>query len=480
MNVIACGNKNTAQAAKEVMDKGGNAFDGIVAACFASTVTEPMLTSLGGGGIGLLRFPTGKTKCIDFLTDYSRSKSHVDAEKIVVSFGGEKQVFYLGYGSLGVPGCLDGFLHMHKHYCTMDLATLLAPSIRFAKGHKLDNFQAFVFQVLETFCMYTDESKEVFAPNGILLKGDDVIKNLKLASFLEALANDKQSALQSFREATTTTVAGKMSTLTPEDLESYQVFEREPLSMNYNNYELALTPPPSAGGLLIAHGLKFLENKLEGIKHNSPEHIKLLVESTKYSNSQRTREFFKGLLFEEGFWKKSLDRLGGTTHISIIDSEGNAASITTSNGQGAGIMVKGTGIMLNNFAAEPDLMQYKDVYLPGKRITSMMCPSIISKHGQIYAVLGSGGSNRIRSAMLQSISNLTDFKMSPQETTDASRVHFEDNLLQVESGISPKGLEEYKTNLWTENTNFYFGGVHIAGINEAGGDQRRGGVVILS
>jgi len=479
MNTIACGNKNTAQAAKEVMDKGGNAFDGMVAAGFASTVTEPMLTSLGGGGVGLLRFPSGKTRCIDFLTDYPRSNSHVDAVKKVVNFGDEKQVFYLGYGSLGAPGCLDGFLHIHKKYCTLDLSTLLAPSIRFAKGHKLDRLQAFVFQILNPFCMYTDESKEVFAPGGNILKTDEVIKNLKLASFLELLANDQDSAMQSFLEATATTLEGQMGALAPEDLERYQVFERDPISMDYGNYGLTLTPPPSAGGLLIAHGLKFLENKLTGLEHNSPEHIGILVDSMKYSNSKRTMEFFKGLLFEDGFWKKSLDRLGGTTHISILDSEGNAASITTSNGQGAGIMVKGTGIMLNNFAAEPDLMQYRDVYRPGKRITSMMSPSILSKNDKLVATLGSGGSNRIRSAILQVISNIIDFKMPPQQATDASRVHYEDGVLQVEPGISRKGLESYKTNFWTEK-NLFFGGVHIAGNNGAGGDKRRGGAVIIN
>ncbi len=478
MNTIACGNKNTAQAAKEVMDKGGNAFDGMVAASFASTVTEPMLTSLGGGGTSLLRFASGKTKCIDFLTDYPRSESHADAIKKIVSFGDEKQVFYLGYGSLGVPGCLDGFLHIHKKYCTLDLATLLAPSIKLAKGHKLDRLQAFVFQILHPFCMYTDESKEVFAPSGNLLESGDLIKNLKLATFLELLAKDKDLAMQFFQEATADTVDGKMSALSHDDLGHYQVFEREPISMSYGNYELALTPPPSAGGLLIAHGLKFLENKLKGIEHNSPEHIRILVDSMKYANSRRTMEFFEGLLFEEGFWKKSLDRLGGTTHISILDSEGNAASLTSSNGQGAGIMVKGTGIMLNNFAAEPDLMQYRDVYRPGKRITSMMCPSMICQGGQLRATLGSGGSNRIRSAILQVISNLIDFKMTPQQATDASRVHYENDVLQVEHGIPSNGLDSYKTNLWTEK-NLFFGGVHIAGINGAGGDKRRGGAVII-
>jgi len=155
--------------------------------------------------------------------------------------------------------------------------------------------------------------------------------------------------------------------------------------------------------------------------------------------------------------------------------------MTTSNGQGAGIMIKDTGIMFNNFAGEPDLMQYARLYRPGKRMTSMMTPTIISKNRKLYVVLGSGGSNRIRSAILQAVSNMIDFKMPPEDASNSSRVHFENNILQLEYGISKNVCKElskeYKTNIWTEK-NLFFGGVHIATPGAGGGDKRRGGYVI--
>jgi len=484
MYVIACGHELTAAAAKEVMDKGGNAFDGIVAACFASTVAEPMLTSLAGGGIGLLRFPSGEIKSVDFLTDFPTAESHVPAIKDIVSFRGEKQVFYLGYGSIGVPGIMDGLLHIHRNYCTMELKELVAPAAEYAKGHPLTKFQEFVcYGVLKNFVSYTEESREVFAPEGVPLKEGDIMRNPKLAAFLEMLGQDEKAAVGFYHEAVVETLEGKQSSLSPGDVKSYRVFEREPISITYRDHEVSLAPPPSAGGLLIAHGLKFLEQKdLSAYEHNSFDHVELLIEMTKECDSRRTKEFFRDLLFKDGFWKEFLkkDRFGGTTHISITDSDGNAATITASNGQGCGVMATGTGIMLNNFAAEPDLMQYRELYRPGERITSMMTPTVISRKGELSAALGSGGSNRIRSAMTQVISNLVDFGMDPQAATDAGRVHFENDLLQVEPGIDPAELvKKYKCNVWTESNNFFFGGVHIAGRDKAGGDPRRGGTVIL-
>jgi gamma-glutamyltranspeptidase/glutathione hydrolase len=482
MYTISCGNKLTAEAARRAMENGGNAFDGAVAAAFASTVTEPMLTSLAGGGIGVFRFPKKKTAAVDFLTNFPAADSPVPPLKKVVDFGDEKQVFYLGFGSLGIPGSLEGLLHIHKKYCRLELQELLAPSIEYAKGHNLDSLQARVLEILEPFCVLTPEAKKVFAPKGALLSENMVIRNPDLASFLERLAKDRDDALAFYRGQFEKTIKGKNSTLSPEDAYTYVALEREPVSISYRDYGISLAPPPSAGGVLVAHALKYMERwDVEAMGHNTPMHVSLLAETMRHCDAARTKEFFQGIIHQENFWKSFLkkDRLGGTTHVSVIDSEGNAASITTSNGQGSGVMVSGTGIMLNNFAAEPDLMQYREVYRPGERITSMMAPSIISREGRVFAALGSGGSNRIRSAVLQVMSNLIDFKMPPQQAAGASRVHYEDGLLQAEPGINTGPLEKkFRVNSWTAK-NLYFGGVHVAARDSGGGDPRRGGAVIL-
>ncbi|HID72994.1 TPA: gamma-glutamyltransferase, partial [Candidatus Micrarchaeota archaeon] len=308
----------------------------------------------------------------------------------------------------------------------------------------------------------------------------------KFSEFLQMLADDQKAALDFYHERMEESLSEKGCSLTMDDVKRYKVVERKPVKIDYHGKTVELASPPSAGGVLIAHALKLVENKNIGkLEHNSAEHIRVLAETMSETDSERTPEFFKNLLYADGFWRKFLkrpDRLGGTTHVSVIDSEGSSAAITTSNGEGAGVMVKGTGIMFNNFAAEPDLMQYRDIYRPGHRIITMMSPTAISQDGRLEAVLGSGGNNRIRSAIFQVISNMLDFRMPPQKATDASRVHYEAGVLQLEHGIKPAVMKElakeYKTNPWRMK-NLFFGGVHVAAPTAAGGDRRRGGSTIV-
>jgi len=468
-SVISCGNKLTAEAADRILKKGGTAFDAAIAASFASYLTEPMLTSPAGVGGALLRFSDGRIKAVDFLADYPSRTDEVKPVKKIVSFGDETQAFHLGYGSMAVPGNLEGMLHIHKKYGTLEFDEILEPAISYANGHKLDGMQAYFLTILEAFCKYTKEASEIFAPKGHLVKKGEIIRNKKFAKFLEFLAEDRKGAMKVYYAKIKESLDEHKSSLTFADVKSYKVFERKPVSMDYNGYDVELFPPPGAGGKLIAYGLELLEKKKPAqYPHNSAEHIRILTEVMKKCDKERTPEFFRNIL-------------GNTTHISIIDSQGNSASMTTSNGQGAGTMVKDTGIMFNNFAGEADLMQYKELYKPRRRMTSMMTPTIISKNGRIRAVLGSGGSNRIRSAIMQAISNMIDFKMTPEKAAKISRVHFENNILQLEHGIRKpvcKELaKEYKTNVWTKK-NMFFGGVHIATPDGGGGDKRRGGYVI--
>ena len=174
----------------------------------------------------------------------------------------------------------------------------------------------------------------------------------------------------------------------------------------------------------------------------------------------------------------------GTTHISVADADGNIASMTTSNGEGSGYIVKGTGIMLNNMLGEDDLFPNgPDSFAAGQRINSMMSPSLLEdKNEQPLIVLGSGGSKRIRSAIAQVIINLIDFKMSLAEAIKAPRLHYDDDLVQLEPKlINPKTsqLGQYNLNHWKQK-NLYFGGVHAIKLPEqAVADDRRDGAAIV-
>lgn len=481
--VIACGHPLTAEAAGEMLRNGGNAFDAAVAAGFASSITEPMLTTLAGGGIALVE-PEGKgTICVDFLPNFPKGASDPPEkpEKVIVRFQDEVQEFYLGYGTIATPGVIHGLLHIHERYCTLGLADLLRPAIEYAaKGVVVNRTQHYIIDVLQAYCLYSKEAKEVFAPNGELLKEGDLIRNRKCADFLGKLANDQDSAMEFFNEKIDESLAGKKSICSIEDCEKYSVEKRSPISMKYRGYDMRISPPPSAGGILIAYALQLLEkHDIPAMKQNSIEHAKLLVEVMKKTNDVRTEDFTDSLLHKKDFWKKFLSNpVGSTTQISIIDGEGNSVAMTTSNGESAGVMIKDTGIMFNDFAGEPDLMQYRHIYRPGDRMASMMSPAVIDKDGEVQAVLGTGGSIRIRSAMMQVISNLIDFGMKPQDATDASRLHVEDSTVQIEPGFDKEVVEglkkKEKVNLWSRK-DYYFGGVHIATPNEGAGDHRRDG-----
>jgi gamma-glutamyltranspeptidase/glutathione hydrolase len=484
--IIACGHPLTAKAGARMLNQGGNAFDAAVAAGFASAITEPMLTTLAGGGIALVE-PTGKeTTCVDFLPNFPKEATNPPEkpEKVIVKFQDEVQEFFLGYGTIATPGVIYGLLHMHEEYCTLEWADLLKPAIEYAsKGVVVNKTQHYIIDVLQAYCQYTKEAREVFAPKGELLREGEVIKNEKCANFLRMLANDQDSAMDFFHQMIDESLKGKKCICSIDDCEKYKVEEREPIEMEYHGYDLEISPPPSAGGILISYALKILEEQDVGaMGHNSIEHAKILVDIMNKTNDIRTEEFTDSLLHKKDFWKKFLSNpVGSTTQISIIDEEENSVAMTTSNGESAGVMIKDTGIMFNDFAGEPDLVQYRDIYKPGDRMASMMSPVIIDKDGHVEAVLGTGGSIRIRSAMMQVISNMIDFGMSPQDATDASRLHVEDQKVQIEPGFDKEVIDELteknKANLWSRK-DYYFGGVHIATPREGAGDHRRDGAVL--
>ena len=176
------------------------------------------------------------------------------------------------------------------------------------------------------------------------------------------------------------------------------------------------------------------------------------------------------------------DRLNsrGTTHVSVVDCEGNVASMTTSNGEGSGYIVPGTGIMLNNMMGEDDL--HPDGFHaspPGQRVASMMSPSLLENQGRVELVIGSGGSKRIRTAITQVVSNVVDFGRELREAVEAPRMHWDGETMQVEPGVSESALallrDRMDVNVW-QARNVYFGGVHaVMPAGRAAGDPRRGG-----
>jgi gamma-glutamyltranspeptidase/glutathione hydrolase len=283
-----------------------------------------------------------------------------------------------------------------------------------------------------------------------------------------------------------------------QDLEQYQVVRRKPLCFDYRGNRIVTNPAPSIGGTLIAFTLSLLESvDLDRYPADSVEHLQLLAHAMRLTQQLRHQESFdqhinsvyadnlvKGSLLENyrQILKQHAVFTRGTTHISIVDADNNFASMTLSNGEGSGYVLPGTGIMLNNMMGEDDL--HPEGFFaspPAQRVASMLSPSVLlSGDGdRVRLVLGSGGSKRIRTALLQVISGVVDFDLGVRETIERPRLHWDESQVQVEPGFPPAVIRalrgRWSVNEWPER-NLYFGGVHAVSPGGNGaGDPRRGG-----
>ena len=508
---VATGNKYTTEAGKEILEKGGNAFDAILACLWTATVTEPTLVSLGGGGFCLAKSKNKKAELFDFFTQTPKSNkfkgSEVNFYPVQVDFGGAIQEFHIGLGAVATPGVVAGIFAIHKEYASLPMEEIVKPAVRMAReGFILEGFQALTFKLLYPIMTATDEIEKTFSGANGLAKGGEKITNKALADTIELLS--EKGASEFYQGKMAEKIISLMNNggyLTKEDLENYEVKKREPLAIKYRGNKIITNPTPSAGGTLIAFALKLLEEiDLQKIEYASGQYISILAEVMRQTQLARRDQLDKNL-YEKNVAKRFLspeylqrfiedlqttvNRLGGTTHMSVIDGEGNVASLTASNGEGSGYIIPGTGIILNNMLGEEDLNPNGfHNWETDKRMSSMMSPSILENENHLVA-LGSAGSNRIRSAILQTIVRLVDYDLDLNKAVNDFRVHFENNRLDIEP--LPKNLDSDtikmlednfgEVNIWDEQS-LFFGGANCVAKNlktgkyEASGDIRREGI----
>ncbi|MBW4506444.1 MAG: gamma-glutamyltransferase [Scytonematopsis contorta HA4267-MV1] len=511
--VIAAGHQKTAEAGASMFELGGNAFDAAVAAMLASFVAEPMLTSAAGGGFLLAHTKENQNILFDFFTQtprYKKRLQNVDFYPVGVNFGNVTQDFHIGLGAMAVPGNILGVFETHKKLGRLPFNVVASPAINYAQdGLEISDFQAYNFKILEPIIFSSDDSRNIYTSNGKLKKAGDVLVMKDLAVSLTELAAKGAEYFYSgeIAQKLVKDCQEKGGYLTLEDLKNYQVIERKPLEINYRGHTLLTNPPPSSGGTLIAFALALLSSvDLSKIEFASSHHLQILAEVMRLTNQARkdgydahiyhpdiAQKFLSYKHFEpyEQDLKKIVNKLGSTTHISVIDSEGNAASVTTSNGEGSGYIIPGTGIMVNNMLGEEDLNPKGfHNWQENQRISSMMAPTIVLKNGQPEIVLGSGGANRIRTAIFQVISNLIDWQMPIVKAVEIPRCHWENNIFNIEPGFLK---EDNVTDLLLPNDaavilwqkkNMFFGGVNTViktanGVMEGAGDSRRGGVAVI-
>jgi gamma-glutamyltranspeptidase/glutathione hydrolase len=490
--VVAAGHPLTAEAGARVLRDGGNAVDAAVAAVMTSCVTESPLTGLGAGGYMLVH--TGReTKVLDF---FVASPGADDLERraelvpIPVHFTPEAaQVFHVGAASCGVPGTPAGLERALELFGSVSLAELAAPAAALARdGVTINREQAYFIAILAPILTHYEEAAEIYAPGGNLLGTGDSFRFPDLGDALELLGAEGAEPFYRGDPARRISdwVVERGGTLGAADLAAYEPIDRKPVAASFRDRQVLTNPPPSSGGILIAFALELLE-RTDGVP--STEEIVAAMEA---AQAERTGEFLAGL-YEDGFAARflSADRLGSTTHITAIDADGLCASVTCSNGTGSGVVVPGTGVHVNNMLGEQDLNPLGfHQHPPGRRMPSMMSPTVVLREGELEAGLGSGGSNRIRSAILQTITRLVCEGRSVAEAVEAPRVHFESGAVQAEPGIDEEALKRleargYEVVRWPDR-NVFFGGVHaVARDPETGelsgaGDPRRGGAVAVA
>ena len=492
---IACGHEQVACAAQQVLEAGGNAYDATVAAGFAAAVAEPGLTSLGGGGFLLASTAEGRRVLFDFFVDTpGRGASHASREPhflpVIVRFPASEQTFNCGLGSAAVPGNLRGYLHVHARLGRLPISDVLAPAVALARdGVELNETQAYVLGLLRPIMTLSAAGRALYAPAGRYVGARARVRNAPLVSFLETVAAEGDGEL--YEGGLGRRVARDMrdggGAITETDLAAYRVIERVPLAVGYRGRTVLTNPPPAFGGSLLSVSLRLLESAdVRALGYGSAGHLLALVAVMQEVDRLRPRAIM-GEIDDETLAAcvartRTFSR--GTTHVSISDRDGNVASMTTSNGEGSGYFVPDTGIMLNNMLGEDDL--HPDgfhAFSPGMRVASMMSPSVIVEADRVRAAVGSGGSKRIRTAMLQVISNVVDFDMPLAGAVAAARVHWDGELAQIEPGFPAAAVDALSArspaNVW-DVRNIYFGGAHaVAPEGEAAGDPRRGGVGLV-
>jgi gamma-glutamyltranspeptidase/glutathione hydrolase len=508
---IAAGSDATAEAGAAILRAGGNAVDAAVAASFAVAAGEPTLTSLAGAGVMLYRCgQTGEIVICDFFANAPglggvRPDPH-DFYAVEVDFGPAVQEFYIGAGSAAVPGAIYGLCTVLDWWGSMPLDKVIEPACKLLReGVVLGPWQSFAVGLLEPILLVTEEGRRQFAPHGHLIREGERYLLPHLADTLEQLCAHgwreyydqviQERILRQFGPA-----AGGW--ISAEDLAAYRVEFRPPLAGEYRGRTIYSNPPPAAGGQMISRMLALMEGvEIGRHPHGSVEQLHPLCRAMQVADEART-DGENGLASER--LGESIARFqelegrplgtgpigdkgpGSTTHVSVIDEEGNAASITFSYGEGNGVLIEGTGIMMNNLLGEGDLFpEGFHTWPPGTRLATMMSPTLMVSRAGDVTVMGTGGSNRIRTALTQVISNLVDHRMPVEQAVRAPRVHFDAGVLNAEIFDREEGGEALQRLgaprvITFDEPNLFFGGVHMVrrkadGTLEGAGDLRRGG-----
>ena len=472
----------------KVLRQGGNAVDAAVTAALVQGVIDPQMCGIGGFGVALVcEAKTKQVKCLAFHARAgSKATPDMWADKVIkeapdgFGFFLKGAVNDVGAQSVGVPGTVAGLCELLKRYGTWSWEQVLQPAIRIAyEGFVVTAELARSWKTRERFperpsllqrLQFSPEAHRLFLkPNGAPYEAGEVLRNPDLARTLERLA--KHGAEDFYHGAIASVIITELEThgghITRSDMENYQVRWHEPLRATYRDFEVISAPLP-AGGLAVLQTLRILEGfDLQKMGHNSPTYIFTVAQALKAAFTCKVRyhgdpEFVDvpvdELLSEDHNqkWRERIERgevltvprLGisephGTTHITVIDGEGNIVTLTHTLGSSSGVIPRGTGFMLNNaMVGFHPLPGHPNSIAPGKARVSGMAPTIVFKDGEPFLVLGAPGGARIVSAIVQAMLNVVEFGMSPIEAVSVPRFDAQVHEVECQARIPSWVLEE--------------------------------------
>ena len=455
------------QVGVDILKMGGNAIDAAVAVGYAQAVVNPCCGNIGGGGFMTIHLADGRDTFINFRETApaaATANMYLDAEGNV-----KKGASLFGYGAAGVPGTVMGLDMAERKYGKLTREQVMAPAIRLAReGFVLTRADTDILDTtIKRFKDNPDAARIFLRKDGTPLQPGDRLVQKDLANTLEAIAKHGPDAFYKGKIPQTIEAASKAGggLLTAADFASYRATEMTPVTCDYHGYTFISAPPPSSGGTTMCEILNTLEGyDLKGFGWHSAAAVHYMSEAMRHAYADRNTK-----LGDPVFVKNPLDQLLSksyaaqirasispdkatpsmaladaaslpekkeTTHYSIVDKQGDAVSTTyTINGRfGAVVIAPGTGFFLNDemddFTSKVGAQNMfglvqgpNNAIAPGKRPLSSMAPTIVSKDGKVFLVIGSPGGSRIITTTLETAIDIIDYGMEPQEAVDAARIH---------------------------------------------------------
>ena len=495
--------KLASEAGLAMLKKGGNAIDAAVATGFALAVTLPRAGNIAGGGFMLVHLADANEQVF---IDYREMAPAAASRDMFLNEDGtvNKRKAYNSVSAAGIPGTVAGLIHALEQYGTLDLKTVMQPAIDLAEnGFAVPAALHLNLRSAAKRLGRNEEANRVYlggtgtAPAmGTLFKQPDLAATLKRVrdKGFDGFYKGKTAAL----------IAAEMQrgggVMNADDLASYRAIERKPVRASFRGYDIVSAPPPSSGGVHVSQILKLLEPyPIEDMGHNSAAYLHLLIESMKLAYADRSEYLGDpdrttipiGTLTSEPYLEKRRELIKDdqatpseiikpgdvddyesteTTHFSVVDQFGNVVTntYTINFSFGSGIVVPGTGMLLNNemddFAAKPGfpngygLVQGEaNAVSAGSRPLSSMTPTLVFKEGKPWVATGSPGGSRIITAVTQTLLNLMAFDMTLGMATSSPRIHHQwlPDMAMVEPGISEdtiRILEKSKHKILRSNS----------------------------